>query len=1246
MLTYRTGAANASSAARSMAAHLLQQTLPPEMAAMAEYYEQGAPPPTAADAAAGRYAHRAAGKVLEGELLDDVVAEERDRLADSEGAAAHAEGPDLTFRAVAALVAANLVTRSEALASIGRAGHEPNGERLDQAVRDAATLPDYSSALATPRRDMDPALADALGIDPARTLAPGEIAYLLNGQRADGEEIAGKKKQSATEALRTIFEFPRDRLPDRAELERVLAGQTATGNPLPPDQAARAVRRFRTVMGADQEELAPDEREHLLSGRGADGRTLTLRQYQRRLDTAKARIGYVDLTFSAPKSVSIAWAFAPTDAERAIIRQAHRDAIASTMREVERLIGRARKGQGGRGGYDPGAIGWVSFDHYAARPTVEVVRTSPEGEAYTELYTLKAGGARVAGDMQLHTHNAVFNVVRTDDGRIGGLDLAQLEGRVKEWGALYQAFLASNLRQHGVEVGLDPRTEMARLLDVPEQVAQQFSKRTLGGTAAARAYAASQGLDWDSLSAERKIGLLKAGVQDPRGAKGDDVSDMEAWRRTADEIGYRHRSVLRPDEAVLSLSEAERHEIAYEAAMPLLTKQFERRAVIDGADVRTSAAKGFIAAGVAAADEVSNLTYAFRHRGVLQNGELTPLIWGEVRDVKGREKIVVTTGLHEREETLLIARARAAAGDVSTTLTKAQIDAAVAAFPDINFESDHGRAQRRIIDHLAASGRLSVAIGVAGSGKSTLLKPLVRAWQADGRTVHGIALAWRQSDELQDAGIPAKDTRAVESLLRGLARGRLQLGPKAVVVIDEIGLLGTRQLNEILLAREQQGFQLVAIGDPKQMQAVEAGPVIDLLSRALGDRVPELMSSVRQTRPEERETVLMLRNSQTEDAISRKWADGTLKIIPGGYEEGIAAVVALWETRRDENRERAGYSLTLSAPTHFDAHNLSVAIRRRRRALGEVGEDVMTLRASDAGGAEARVFDLPLAVGDRVRLFQRTNAVIGGSSTVVGNIGRNGSVLEVRGISDVGLTLRAASGTEGLVSWSSLRDRASEHILLDYGEALTTNTAQGSTVTDHIHAIPGGTKAVSAYGAYTSGSRHRDQNYLVVSDGAERAEVAARRPLGDRREILVEDVLANIVRNLSREPRKESSLELLERADDLRRGSIRNLQGAAEAAQRPSGNGSGFARRLEEGRLRERLGGSVPVWTTRLKERAQGVGRAAKTTLNTVQQIVESLRARRARQARYWRDVADEAPVQSQNRKPKADKTPRQTRKL
>ncbi len=1245
MLTYRTGAAGVPSAARNMGEHLLQQTLPPEMAAMAEYYEEGAPPPTSADAAAGRYGHRASGKKLSGEMLDEVVGEEIERLRDSGG---DSEADVVAYRAMGALLGANLVERREALAGLSRMGRSADGPRLDRFAGEATRLPDYSSALATPRRDMNPALAATLGIDPSRTLAPGEIAYLLNGQRADGQEIDGKEKQAAIDALRTVFGLARDRLPFRHELEHVLAGRKASGEALPGDSGARAVRRFQAAFGADHFELRPGEREHLLAGRGADGRVLTVRQYQKRLDRSKSRIGYVDLTFSAPKSVSVAWAFAPTDAERAIIRQAHRDAIESTMEEFERLLGRARKGHGGQNGWDPGTIAWVSFDHYAARPTVEVVRTSPEGEAYTELYTLKAGGARVAGDMQLHTHNAVFNVVRTEEGRIGGLDLGQLDGRVKEWGALYQAFLATNLRRNGIEMALDPRTEMARLMDVPESVTQQFSKRTLGGTAAARAYAASQGLDWDNLSPERKIGLLKAGVQDPRGAKGDDVSDMAAWRRTAEEIGYKHRSVLRPDEIIPLPSEKERQEVSYGAAMPLLTKQFERRAVIDGSDVRTSAAKGFIASGIADASEVSRLTEAFRNRGVLQNGKHTRLIWGEVHDIKGREKIAVTTALHEQEETLLLERARAAADDSSAALTPVQIEAAVASFPDIDFSSEQGRAQRRIIDHLGMSGRLGVAVGVAGSGKSTLLKPLVRAWQADGRTVHGIALAWRQSDELQDAGIPAADTRAVESLLRGLARGRLQLGPKAVVVIDEVGLLGTRQLNEILEAREKQGFQLIAIGDPKQMQAVEAGPVIDLLRRALGDsKIPELASSVRQRRADDRETVLMLRNSQTEEAIARKVADRTLRIVPGGYEEAVSAIVALWETRRAENRERADYSITLSAPTNYDAHNISIAIRRLRRALGEVGEDRITVRASDAGGMEARTFDLPLAIGDRVRLFQRTNAVVPGNALGVG-IGRNGSVLEVRDIAKDGITLRTASGVQGLVPWNYLRDAKSEHILLDYGEVLTTNTAQGSTVSEHIHAMPAGTRLVSAFGAYTSGSRHREQSFIVISDGAERTEVAARRPLGDRREIVVEDVIANVVRNLSRQPVKESSLALIERAKRLRRGSIRAFQAGAETGERSASNGepSRFARRLHEGHIREEIRRRAPAWSERLKERTDAVASAAAKAAEFVKRTVEALTARRTRDSRYWHDVATEAPEPTKDMKMQRDQQARRNRKL
>jgi hypothetical protein len=1204
-----------------MSEHLLQQTLPPEMAAIAEYYEGGASPPTVAESAASRYRERlGTATAADPVLLDQLLAEEVERLSEATGRLDlnAAQRGDMALQAVGAFVAAGLTSTDDALAALDRAGHTVEEAALSAAANKASEERDYSSAIATLRRDFHAGLAERLGVRPGRSLTPGEIAHLLNGQRADGGEIAGKKKQAATDSLRVTFGLAKDRLPTMPELEHVLAGRKADGTPLPQDEATRAVRRFQAAFDAPLEGLSPQQRDHLLFGLTATGKALTVRQYQARLDRTKTRIGYVDMTFSAPKGVSVAWAFAPTEAERAIIRQAHRDAIESVMADVEFHIGRARRGQGGKGGWEPGAIGWVSFDHYAARPTVAVVRDLPDGEKQTELYTLKDSAGRVPGDMQLHTHTAVFNAVLTESGHVGGLDLARLEGRVKEWGALYQAYLATNLRRHGVEMGLDSRTEMARLMDVPEHVSEQFSKRTLGGTAAARASAAAQGLDWDALDADRKVGLLKAGVQNPREAKTDDISDLAAWKRMAAEIGYRHCSVLRPDEIKPLPDLIERVDQAYRAALPLLAKQFNRRAVIEGADARISAAKGLIAASVATPEDVNLVTRAFRRRGVEQDGVTTPLIWGKVAGIQRLDKVAITTGLHEQEELRLIARAREAAADRSVVLSSDKINQAIAALPALDFTREHGLAQRAVIDTLAQSGRLSVAIGVAGAGKSTLLKPLVYAWRSEGRAVHGIALAWRQSDDLTDADIPAENTYAVDAFLRGLAKDSIKLDERSVVVIDELSLLGTRQLNAILDARARLNFQVVAIGDPKQMQAVEAGPVIDLLQRALGEAaIPELVRSVRQRDAEDRETTLMFRNGQTEEAVARKFANGTLKLVPGAYEETVNAVVALWEVRRQANAERPDYSISISAPTNADAHAISLALRARRRALGEIGDDKVTLPATDAGGIEARTFDMPLAVGDKVRLFRRTNAIF--KSGRASNIGRNGSVLTVIGISEEGLTLRSRSGKQGFVPLDNLKPNRGERVLLDYGEALTTNTAQGSTVSEHIHALPAGSALVSAFGAYTSGSRHKEQSFIVISEGAEREEVSGRRPLGDTRQIEREDLIANVVRNFARQPVKEASIDLIARARDLRRGAVHAHQGAAQSVQarRASGpSGSPLALRMAQHKGRRRLEAEVPGWLKDIRTQAEALRRAAEHNTSLPAAIA---RVREALNRGYWK---------------------------
>ncbi|WP_284259119.1 MobF family relaxase [Acidocella aquatica] len=1208
-----------------MSEHLLQQTLSPEMAAMAEYYEQGVTPPTLADAAASRYGRfTAGGTPLVADTLDGLVRVEAERLAES--GAAIATGADngldeLILRALAAFAAAGLVGREEALGRLARRsgarptrdgggeGTDDKERHLDAAMAEAAIAPDRSSATATPRRDMNPLLARRLGIELRRGLKPDEVACLLNGQRADGGTIEGRVQRASSLPLAQIFGLDAARVPTPEELARMLAGRKVNGEPLSAEEPERVVRRLLSSLGVKDKTPSPEQRTHILAGRDAEGRGLSARQYRTILEAAKMRIGYIDLTFSAPKSLSIAWAFAPTKAEQAMLHQAHRDAIDNVMTTIEGEIGRASIGDAAKRGYEAGSIGWVSFDHYAARPTVEIVREDEHGQPVTELHTLTGTQGRAPGDMQMHTHVAVFNIVETPSGRVGSINLALLEGRIHEWGALYQAYLANHLRADGVAVELDARTEMAKLSAVPESIVAQFSKRTASGTDAAREYARAQGLEWDDLAPARKIALLKSGVQNPREAKSDDVSDLAAWRATATRLGYEHRSVLRPDGVMPLPSREQRLETAFQAALPLLAKQFDRRAVIDGADARIAAAKGLIAAGIGEARDVDAITQAFRERGVQRRGEDAALIWGRVPGRQGRDRVAVTTTLEVREEQTLVEAARAGAHDRSAALSRKAIATAVASFPEIDFTSAHGRAQRRIIDQLGTGGRVGLAIGVAGSGKSTLLKPLVRAWQADGRVVHGIALAWRQSDDLAEAGIAAANTRAVTAFLRDLERGKLVLGRKSVVVVDEVGLLGTRQLNAIMAAQAEKGFQLVMIGDPKQMQAVEAGPVIELLRQALGaEKVPELGSSVRQKAADERETVLMFRNGQTEEAVRRKDANGTLQVVPGGYEEAVAQTAYLWRQRLEANRDRPDFSISVSAPSNAEAHDISLAIRQQRRTMGEIGANQITIKATY--GAGERDYELALAVGDRVRLFRRTNAKFIETGTV-GNIGRNGSVLEIIALDAAGLTLRNGAGREGAVAWDTLRDEASGRVQLAYGDALTTNTAQGTTVTEHIHAMPAGTKLVSAFGAYTSGSRHREQSFIVTSEGAERAEVIARRPLGDRREIGRGDLLHNIIRNFAQTPEKEAALALIDRAVGLRRGAVQAMQRVHRAAEVRGGGleqASVLRERILSLRMAQALEEKLPALAAQLGRHGEALARVARVCAHVAELLAKVAR--------------------------------------
>lgn len=835
-------------------------------------------------------------------------------------------------------------------------------------------------------------------------------------------------------------------------------------------------------------------------------------------------ISFVDCCFSADKSVSLAWAFAPTEAERNQIMQAHRDAVEAAMKYVSSELGRARKGSGGRDGAEAGHVAWVKFDHYTSRPTLEVA----DGD-HTELVTMK-----VAGDPNLHTHVAMMNVVLTENGRVGSLDLRQLEGRIHEFGAYYQAHLAQNLRTVGADVVLDLETGSAHLTAIPNKVRDAFSKRTLSAEQIARKWAAENGQDWDHMAPADRIELAKRGASMGRKSKDactDDLSDFEAWRKQAEAVGWRHEGALAPRPACPRISREDRLEQAYAAALPFVERGFGRSAVVEMADIRVAATRGLIAAGVDGPEDITAVVSVMHRNGVRQDGAQTRLIAG--RD--GR-RVRVTTERHVGREEELVALAHAAGGDRSAALASDAIERAVRR-SGLDFTSEHGCQQRAIIDRLGMGGRLGVAIGIAGAGKTSLLAPLVDAWQQDGRRVIGVAVAWRQTDDLADIGIKADDRFALSVLLERAETGQLHLDRRTVVVVDELGTVGTLDMARLLKLQSATGAQVVAVGDPLQCQSIEAGAVIDLMRRALGrDQVPELLSTVRQQAARERETSTMFRDGRAAEALDRKQADGTLVIIPGSYRDAISHVADLWAERHRANAQDPDYRLTISAPTNADARAIGAAIRERRRDMGQIGRDKITLPAIDQLGV---TYELPLAVGDRVRLFANTSGSHRGRRVT---LGRNGSVVSLLRVDTDGITLRNAHGTEGKVAWTTLADRATGRIKLTYGDALTISSSQGVTASEHIDAMPSGTKAVNAFAAYVAESRHRRASYLVTSDGAERQDIVARRPLGDPRPITPQDVLANMARNLSRQPEKASALAFMEAAGEGIRAGARGFQ--------------------------------------------------------------------------------------------------------
>lgn len=932
-----------------------------------------------------------------------------------------------------------------------------------------------------------------------------------------------------------------------------------------------------------------DEIANLLYGSRADGKELP---------GAARKISFVDFGLSPDKSVSLAFAFAPTIAEQMAIHQAHKDAVESTMEYVSQEIGMARRGHGGAKGAERGEIAWIGFDHFSSRPTVEIPRQDASGRPYTDLAKL-----HVAGDPHLHTHVMVPNVVLAGK-HVGGLDLDRLKGRVREFGKYYQAHLATNLRRHGVDVRLDLKSGNARIAAIPDHARDWFSRRSRDSVESARDYASRQGIDWGSLDGLAQSKMVRESARRNRLLKDDSTDDWMSWKAQAAKLGWEHRSVLRPNEVTPLPDRKQRHEIAWKAVMPMVDEFFQRRAVVSGAELRVLAATGAIASGIVDPGEISAITAAFREKGIIQHGQATKLQWTQEPGHRtGPDRTTITTVLHESQERELVALVQAAHADKRGALTGKQLAEAVER-SGIQFNAEQSAVQHEFTQ----GGRFAAAFGVAGAGKGTLLKAPVIAWERQGLTVTGIASGWVQTEELAGAGI--EDRAAVAKFLSPRYQQKANLGVNSVVVLDEATQIGTRQLLEVMRLQKEKGFKLVVLAGPGQTQSVEAGSTVNLLTRALGKAaIPEVTTIVRTRDPDEIRTQTLLREGRAAEALAVKRHNGSLLMVEGGYRHAVDRTARLYMERIAANKHDPGFTIGASASTNEEAREISAAIRKLKQEAGMVGKTRHVLEAQDQNGER---FDLSLAKGDHVRVFARLYPKGSGP----GPMSSNGSVLTVVDVAANGIVLRSEKGREGRFTWNDLRQkdaaqRPAGRPMLNYGDVSTIFSSQSQTRTEWIDAMPNGTARINGFMAYVAESRQRSKSWMVVSDGAERKAIAESRPQRDARTIRAQDVVDHMAKNLSRQPTKLSALEFLDRARNLRHG--------AEAAN---------LRGLLPGHSRLQAGKEQTAWHIRrarehASQAARAVGTFAAQAMDRTVDIGKAIIAEVGRRAAQARDFGD-----------------------
>ncbi|WP_394373743.1 MobF family relaxase [Mycobacterium avium] len=737
--------------------------------------------------------------------------------------------------------------------------------------------------------------------------------------------------------------------------------------------------------------------------------------------SARSTHGF-DLTFCAPKSVSLLRALGGDDVLSKAVVDAHDSAVREALEYLYDHAGYTRVHNPETGCKDlvrlPGLV-MAAYQHETSR----------------------------AGDPHLHTHVLLPNRQARSDGALVSIDSKSLHHEAKAAGIIYQATLRQHLLQSmGVEWGpIDPHTGMAEVAGVDRATIRAWSQRS------------TQLREWaeQNLVVDDEVGAsaaqLAAGQKATRPAKPEHLS----WAELKHLWALDQRGFAVDETAQLAARRARTstrfdvHALARDAATGIDKSAFTRADLVEAIGARMPLS----IEGVNSKFDANTAPPRYLIEGIADLIGLRITAPRLAHEREGHERFTTAAVIAEEAALLDLMGSR----DERAALAPAALDTA-------GLSADQAAA----ITAIATSPWLIQPLSApAGAGKTTSLKALRAAAHRGGKPrVVVLAPTGKAVDIAVREG--AGDTGyTVAKAVKALRTQELTFDARTLVVVDEAGMVGTSQLREVLAATTAAGAKTVLVGDAFQLAPVKArgGMFAQLV-----DDLPwaQKLSEVWRMRdPDERTASLAVRNGgpkplrravawyrthnrlRTGDAVTM--ANDALKAYQADRAAGKDALLMTdrWDVCDALNTRLHRDTVAPDAPTLAGArgHHIGVGdviISRRNDATVPVVDATDTTTAAE-----------PVRNGHRWRVYK---------------IDTKNHRIYARRIGD-----RARAMFDG--------DYLAEHV--HYGYAVTVHASQGATAGDAVtagtaHALL--SESATRNLAYVALTRGRDANHVYLYD--------------------------------------------------------------------------------------------------------------------------------------------------------------------